>query len=137
MEASNIIEYKFLGRNMRTIGIAYGIFLISWGLLISFLGSSNSLTSLIPSFIGIPIFILSILSNLFPKKEKLLMHVVVIFGLIAFLGGLDFMRGLVSETGVFSNSLAGVSKLMLLLTGAIFCYLCIQSFRFARKNKID
>ena len=72
---------------------------------------------------------------MFRTKEKLLMHFVVIFGLVAFLGGLDFIRGLFSDTGAFNNFLADMSKLMLLITGAFFCYLCIQSFKFARRNR--
>ena len=56
-------------------------------------------------------------------------------GSFAFLGGVDFLRGLTSELGPFSNLYAGSSKLMLLLSGGLFCYLCIKSFRFARKKK--
>ena len=61
------------------------------------------------------------------------MHIVVIFGLIAFLGGLDFFRSVFSGN-TFQNFWADTSKLILLTTGAFFVYQCIKSFIHARKN---
>ena len=62
------------------------------------------------------------------------MHIVVSFGLIVFIGGLDFSRGLLKGT-LFNNMWADTSKLMMLITGLIFTFLCVKSFIFARKNK--
>ena len=127
-------EYKFLGLNMQSISILYGIFLILWGLAVNFVSSSSSYTSLIPSIMGLPILIFSLLAVMFPSKIKIMMHIVVLFGLLVALGGMDVFRSLVS--GNFLNSFwADLSKLMMLLTGVFFTYLCILSFRFARRNK--
>ena len=131
---TNIKEFTFLGRSMESVSIIYGIFLIIWGIAISFISSSNSLTSFIPSIFGIPILLFSILSVKFPERKKLFMHIVVTFGLIVFIGGLDFSRGLIKGTS-FTNMWADTSKLMMLMTGLIFTYLCIKSFIFARKNR--
>ena len=131
---TNIKEFTFLGRNIESVSIIYGIFLIIWGIAISFISSSNSLTSFIPSIFGIPILLFSILSVKFQNRKKLFMHIVVTFGLIVFIGGLDFSRGLIKGTS-FSNMWADTSKLMMLITGLIFTYLCIKSFIFARKNR--
>ncbi|MFL2889377.1 MAG: hypothetical protein ACJZ4O_00825 [Pelagibacteraceae bacterium] len=127
-------EFKFLNYNMENISIFYGIFLILWGFFISFISSSNSLTSLIPSFLGIPILLFSFLSIKFEEKKKLFMHIVVTFGLIVFIGGLDIIRG-VMHSNLFDNIYADLSKLMMLITGFFFIYLCVKSFIFARKNK--
>jgi hypothetical protein len=62
------------------------------------------------------------------------MHIVVTFGLIIFIGGLDIIRGLTKGT-TFDNMWADTSKLMMLLTGLIFTFLCVKSFIFARKNR--
>ena len=131
----NIKEFTFLGKSMESISITYGIFLIIWGVAVSFISGSNSLTSLIPTIFGLPILLFSILSFKFPDKKKLFMHIVVTFGLIIFIGGLDFSRGLIKGTS-FNNMWADTSKLMMLITGLIFTYLCIKSFIFARKNKL-
>ena len=131
---TNIKEFTFLGRSMENVSIIYGIFLIIWGIAVSFISSSNSLTSFIPSIFGIPILLFSILSIKFPNSKKLFMHIVVTFGLIVFIGGLDFSRGLIKGTS-FTNMWADTSKLMMLITGLIFTYLCIKSFIFARKNR--
>jgi len=127
------LEFKVFGLNIETFSVFYGSFLIFWGLLVSFISGSNSLTSFIPSFIGLPILIFSNLSIKFISKKKFFMHIVVLFGLIAFLGGLDFFRSILNGT-VFQNIWADISKLILLTTGGYFVYQCIRSFIFARKN---
>ncbi len=127
------LEFKVFGLNIETFSVFYGSFLIFWGLLVSFISGSNSLTSFIPSFIGLPILIFSNLSIKFTSKKKIFMHIVVLFGLIAFLGGLDFFRSILSGTA-FQNIWADTSKLILLTTGGYFVYQCIMSFIFARKN---
>jgi hypothetical protein len=131
---TNIKEFTFLGISMESISITYGIFLIIWGIAVSVISGSNSLTSFIPSIFGLPILLFSILSVKFPNRKKLFMHIVVTFGLIVFIGGLDFSRGLMKGT-LFDNMWADTSKLMMLITGIIFTYLCVKSFIFARKNK--
>mgnify|MGYP001211320002 CR=1 FL=1 len=64
-------EFKIIGLNMESISILYGIFLILWGLLVNFASSSSSLTSLIPSIMGIPILFFSILAITFFNKKKI------------------------------------------------------------------
>jgi len=129
-------QFKFIGLTAINFSIIFGIFLITWGILITYLSNSNSLTSMIPSFLGIPIFILSILSKIFPNYQKLLMHIVIIFGLLTALGGADFFRGLIA--GNFMNNVwADTSKVIMFITGLFFCYVCIQHFRFIRKMKAN
>ena len=129
---TNKNEYTFAGLTMEKISLIYGLFLILWGAGVSYLSASNSITSYIPSMFGLPVLLFAILALLFPNKKKLLMHIVVTFGLIIFLGGLDFFRSLGDP---FENFWADSSKLMMLITGFIFTLLCIKSFIFARKNK--
>tara|TARA_B100000965_G_scaffold99063_1_gene81085 strand:+ start:268 stop:666 length:399 start_codon:yes stop_codon:yes gene_type:complete len=123
-------EFLFLGTNIEKLSIFYGMFLILWGLIISYLSESNSMTSYIPSFLGIPVLIFSFLALNYPNKKKLFMHITATFVLIIFLGGLDILRGL---SDLFSNFWADLSKLMLLLTGLSMTILNIKSFIFARK----
>ncbi len=127
------IEFKVFGLSIEYFSILFGLFLCLWGIGVSFIGDSNSLTSYIPSFIGLPIIIFSFLSVKFEKKKKLFMHIVVTFGLICFLGGLDFVRSAISGN-IFSNFWADLSKLMMLITGSYFTFQCIKSFIHARKN---
>ena len=131
---TEIKEFTFLGKSMESVSIIYGIFLILWGVAVSFISGSNSLTSFIPSMFGLPILLFAFLTIKFPNKKKLFMHIVVTFGLIVFIGGLDFSRGLLKGTS-FDNMWADTSKLMMLATGSIFTFLCIKSFIFARKNR--
>jgi hypothetical protein len=127
-------EFLVLGNSMENISIYYGLFLIAWGIIISFISSSDSITSFIPSFFGLPILIFALLAVKFQEKKKLFMHIVVSFGLLTFIGGLDFIRGIL-KNNLFENFYADLSKLMMLITGLIFTFLCVKSFIFARKNK--
>ena len=129
-------EFTFLNFNMVDLCIFYGVFLFLWGILISFMSESNSITSYIPSISGLPVFILSLISKIFPKRQKIFMHIVVIFIFLIFIGGLDFLRNLSGQIGM-GSTWASSSKLMMLLSGGIFLYLSIMSFMHARKNSKD
>ena len=130
----NINEFKVYGIKIENISVFYGSFLIFWGVIVSFMSGSDSFTSFIPSIIGLPILIFSNLSIKFENKRKLFMHIVVFFGLVALLGGLDVIRSIINES-LFSNFWADISKLMMLVTGLFFVIQCVRSFIYARKIK--
>ena len=127
-------EFKVFGLTMEKFSIFYGFFLIFWGMIVSFISESDSFTSYIPSFLGIPILIFAYLSIKFITKKKLFMHIVVLFSLIICIGGLDFIRSIITGV-VFENFWADISKLMMLLTGLTFTYQCIRSFIHSRKMR--
>ena len=116
-------EFKFLGYNMEKISSFYGIFLIIWGVFISLFSQSSSITSYIPSLIGVCILFFSLLALYVPRRKKLFMHIVVFIGLVVVLGGLDILRGI--DT-IFINFWADISKIMMLLTGIFFIFLCVK-----------
>ena len=130
----NKLEFRTLGMTMESLSIRYALFLILWGIIVSLLSNSDSFTSYIPSILGLPILIFAYLSIKFVSKKKLFMHIVVFFGLIIFIGGLDFLRSFVLGN-IFDNYWADLSKLMMLLTGLFFTIQCIKSFIHARKVK--
>ncbi len=135
MENDNLKkEFKVLNLSIEKLSLYYGVFLIAWGVVVSFISGSSSATSYIPSFLGFPLVIFSYLAVKFSSKKKLFMHIVVIFGLIIFLGGLDFIRTLISGYA-FENVWADTSKIMMLMTGLYFLIQCVRSFIFARKNR--
>ena len=132
-EDLNNNEFKIFGVTIEIFSIFYGLFLIFWGVIISLVSGSNSFTSYIPSLIGLAILIFSALSIKFIGKKKIFMHIVVFLGLIAFLGGFDFFRSVISGN-TFENIWADTSKIILLISGAFFTYQCIKSFINARKK---
>jgi len=134
VQNQNTSEFKVIGLTMEKLSIFYGLFLILWGVIVSFISGSGSITSYIPSILGIPILIFSYLAVKFVSKKKMFMHIVVLFGLIIFLGGLDFIRSLLNGNA-FGNIYADLSKIMMLVTGLFFTYQCIRSFIHARKMR--
>ena len=125
-------EFKWCGLTVEKLSVYYGVFLISWGFVISFISGSDSFTSYIPSVLGLIIFLFSVLAIKIPNQKKLFMHLVVLFGVVIFLGGLDVLRSL---DNLFDNYWADLSKLMLLVTGFCFTVINIKSFIFIRKHK--
>ena len=124
-------EFKWCGLTVEKLSVYYGVFLISWGFVISFISGSDSFTSYIPSVLGLIVFLFSVLAIKIPNKKKIFMHIVVLFGVIIFLGGLDVLRSL---DNLFDNYWADLSKLMLLVTGFCFTVINVKSFIFIRKN---
>ena len=125
-------EYTVLGKNMEHLSIYYGFFLFLWGVVISLLSGSTSFTSYIPSYIGSVVVLFSYLAIKFSNKRKLFMHIVALTGVLIVLGGLDVIRT-ATNGKLFDNYWADMSKMMMLITGALFVYFCFMSFRYARK----
>ena len=107
----------------------YGAMLVLWGIAVSILSESDSITSYFPSMLGAPILLSGILATRNPEKRKFWMHIAVSFGLLCALGGTRFFM-------VMSDGLdyASSSMLMLLITGSAYTFLCVRSFIEARKS---
>ena len=125
----NTQDFRVFSLSIEFLTTLYGLFMVIWGISISLISGSSSISSMIPAFIGVPLAFIGFLSMIKPTFRKALMHIAVVIGIFAFLGGLDFFRGM------FTNYYAGLSKLMLLITGFVYIYLCVQSFIFVRRQK--
>ena len=125
----NTEDFRVFSLSIEFLTTLYGLFMVIWGISISLISGSSSITSMIPAFIGVPLAFIGFISMIKPTFRKALMHIAVVIGIIAFLGGLDFFRGM------FTNYYAGLSKLMLLITGFVYVYFCVQSFIFVRRQK--
>ena len=123
-------EFKVLGVSIPFLTVFYGVFLVIWGVLISYLSESNSITSFFPSMLGVPILLSGLLAIKFPNKKKVWMHIAVTFGLLCALGGTRFFMKM--NDGL---NYATISMLMLFLSGFIYTIICVKSFIYARKNK--
>ena len=122
-------DFKVFSLSIELLTLIYGLFMVIWAFSISIIAESSSITSLVPAFIGFPLILIGFISMIKPTFRKALMHIAVLIGILAFLGGLDFFRGM------FNNYYAGISKLMLLITGFVYVYFCVQSFLFVRRQK--
>ena len=122
-------DFRVFSLSIEFLTTLYGLFMVIWGVSISLISGSSSITSMIPAFIGVPLAFVGFISMIKPTFRKALMHIAVVIGIIAFLGGLDFFRGM------FNKYYAGLSKLMLVFTGFVYVYFCVQSFIFVRRQK--
>ena len=81
-------EFRFLGQTIPNLAIISGLILIIWAVFSYFASGSSSFTALIPSFFGMPLFILGVLSNRDESKRHHYMHASMIFALFSAFGGL-------------------------------------------------
>lgn len=115
-------------------GIIAGTILIALGLLGYFAGGMVSKTALIPAFIGIPLLLASLLARK-PEKLKLGMHLAAVFGLLGFLAPLGRIIPTAAK-GEFEFGFASVSMILMVLVCGWFVFLCVRSFRNARRSRI-
>ena len=107
----------------------YGLFLLSWGLIATYLSDAQSFTSFLPSLLGLALLVSGEMAKI-PEKKKLWMHIAVTFGLIGALGGTRFFMVMADGLNYASSSM-----LMLFLTGTAYTVLCVRSFIAARKAR--
>jgi peptidoglycan/LPS O-acetylase OafA/YrhL len=110
--------------------LGYGAFLIAWGIAVSILSDSNSITSYFPSMLGVPLALAGVMVMRMPEKRKLWMHIAATFGLLCAIGGTRFF--MVMGDGI---TYASGSMLMLLITGSGYTVVCVRSFIAARKAR--
>ncbi|MDP6187834.1 MAG: hypothetical protein QF699_00760 [Candidatus Poseidoniaceae archaeon] len=115
---------------IRNVTLGYGVFLIAWGIVISIVSKSESITSYFPSILGAPLAVSGLMVMKKPENRKLWMHVAATFGLLCALGGTRFF--MVMGDGI---TYASGSQLMLLITGTAYTVLCVRSFIAARKAR--
>ena len=125
-------EFKPMGMSMANLTVGYGVMMIIWGLAVSFISDAESFTSYIPSVLGLFMVIPGVLTILQPENKKLWMHIAVSVGAICALGGTRFF--MVMSDGI---NYASGSMLMLLVTGSLYTYFCVQSFKHARKSQSE
>ena len=123
---------------MARFSIILGIILIALGLISYFGISSESITALIPTFLGVPILIL----GYFALNEKYLKHamhgalVLVILGFGGTIGGLiKFFRMLGGE--VFERPSAIIVQAIMAVLCVVFLIFAIKSFIDARRGKSE
>jgi uncharacterized membrane protein len=121
---------------MPKLAISFGILFIIIGLVSYFGISSESITALIPTFLGIPLLIAGIIG----LNEKYLKHAMHVAALLMLIGFAGTVSGLIN----FFNMLGGaetarpaavtVQAIMAVLC-LIFLILAVKSFIDARKNR--
>ena len=123
---------------MAKISMTFGIILIILGLYSYFGISSESITALIPTFLGIPVLILGFL-GLNEKYLKHAMHGTAVLMLLGFggtVGGLiKFFRMLGGE--VFERPSAITIQAIMALICLVFLILAIKSFIDARWKRSE
>lgn len=103
-----------------------GAILIILGGLVSVLSDSNSITSFIPSFIGVALVILALVAQAKPDLNHHMMHGVAMVALLAILGSLG------SLIGRGSTGWALFSQLVTIVACGGLLFFAIQSFKAAR-----
>ncbi|MEM1181250.1 MAG: hypothetical protein AAGM22_23110 [Acidobacteriota bacterium] len=121
---------------MPLVTILYGAVLIAIGVVGYFATGSQSVTALIPAFLGIPAFLLGVLA----RSEKFLKHAMHGAAMVALLGTLGtvsgFFKMLTMLTGAeVERPAAVIAQGLVALLSVIFLILCVRSFIAARRAR--
>ncbi len=118
-----------MGQTVPRIAIIQGSILSSWGALAYLVQSADppSVTALIPAFMGFPMIILGVLSEINDANRHHYMHASMILALVMAIGGSRLVVGWSEMSG-----LALISHLFLLVGGISFIVIGVISFRHAR-----
>ena len=123
--------YTFLGFEIPQFTQIIGGALVLEGVGFYLGTGMESMTALIPGFVGLVLVVLGILAGQMPERRKLLMHIAVTFGLICALGGLMGVSSLM-QGDVGGSTYA---QLIMLVIGSVYTFACVQSFIHARKAR--
>ena len=118
---------------MTIFGVLYGAVLVIVGVFGYFKSGGESVTALIPAFLGSPVVFLSMLS-LNPKYLKLSMHINVVIALLGFLATLKDTVIFISGQEI-ENELAAYSKAITCIVSLLFIVFSVKSFMNARNAK--
>jgi len=123
---------------MTKLSITFGIVLILLGLISYFGISSESITALIPAFLGAPLLVLGWI-GLSEKYRKHSMHSAAVLMLIGFAGTISglikFFRMIGGET--FERPSAITIQAIMAVLCLIFLVLAVKSFIDARRKKSE
>ena len=124
-------DFTFFGQTIPRLTLLVGGALVVEGLGFYVGTGMTSMTSMIPSFFGIPLIAMSIMATRQPEKAHFWMHIAVVFGLLTFLSGLMGVKGLVTNDLTPSTS----AQLLMAVMGGVYTFACIRSFTHARKAR--
>jgi hypothetical protein len=116
---------------MPKLSIAFGIILIILGLYAYFGISSESITALIPAFVGVPMLILGWLG----LNEKYLKHTMHVAAVLMLLGFGGTVGGLIKFFRMFGGE--EFERASAITVQAIMSLLCLVFLIFAVKSFID
>lgn len=120
---------------MPIVTIGYGSLLILVGVIGYFGTGAESMTALIPAFLGIPVEALGVLA----LKERFLKHAMHGAAVIGLLGLLGTLRGVLQLPAYFAGTAerpaAVLSQSATAFLSLVFLVLCVRSFIEARRAR--
>lgn len=121
--------------NLPHATIAYGIILISVGIIGYNVTGMVSITALIPAFLGIIILVCGILAQK-ESRRKLFMHIALVFGLLGLLGTASALPSLFTMLGGEEVTRPGavIGKSVTAILSLIFLLIGVKSFIDARRQ---
>jgi len=128
MDQDNSGAIAWFLNNMPLYSIITGGFLTVFGVYSYISSDQSSITSLIPTFIGLGLLLPGWLAYSNPEMKKHGMHAAAVFALIGTLGGLMAIPAIIDRDWSGST----IAQLVLLVFCGEYMFFSIMSFRAAR-----
>ena len=116
---------------MSKASVLFGMVLVLLGAGFFVGTGAKHATALIPAFVGAPIALCGWLA-LIPERRAVFAHLGLALGVLGFLGGLGMGAKTWMSKGLTSSA---IEQLLMGVICAVYLFLCIQSFRAARKAR--
>ena len=114
---------------MARISLLTGLALVLVGVVVTVASDSESVTSLIPAFVGVLFVALGIGGAVKPSANHHFMHAAAALSLLAILGSLG------SLVGRGSSGWALVAQVATVVVTGVFLALAVRSFKEARRSR--
>ena len=111
--------------------IVFGLVLTALGLAGYLLAGGVSVTALIPAFFGIVLLVLGVLA----RSEALRKHAMHAAAAVALIGFVGALMSLLRAPFATRSALANFSQVAMALLTAVFVWMCVRSFRAARRAR--
>src|SRR5688572_11422375 len=111
--------------------IVFGLVLTALGLAGYLLAGGVSVTALIPAFFGIVLLVLGVLA----RSEALRKHAMHAAAAVALIGFVGAFMSLLRAPFATRSALANFSQVAMALLTAVFVWMCVRSFRAARRAR--
>lgn len=120
---------------MTAINLTFGLLLIALGIGSYVASGADSVTALIPAFVGAVLIVCGLLARLGKVMRMIFAHLAVLIGLLGGVGGLAMSIPKLASGADLARPLATYMQLAMGLVLLVYTVFCVRSFIAARRAR--
>ncbi len=120
---------------MTAINLTFGFILIALGVGSYVASGADSVTALIPAFVGLVLIVCGLLARLGKVMRMIFAHLAVLIGLLGGIGGLAMSIPKLASGAELARPLAVYMQLAMGFVLLVYTVFCVRSFIAARRAR--